>query len=202
MERTVTTTGSGAAAATPDAVQVSLTVRVQAPSVPEALSATAGGVARAGEVARRFTDDGRVSSRGLSLWPARDSTGAPVGYEAAHALEVRCAGLDRGGELVTALGHEVGEALQIDGVALVVDDTGPLEPRARRAAFEDARSRAAELAALAGASLGPVVEVVEGSAARPPGGVRLAGAESFGTSFEPGSTEVGATVTVTWRLEG
>jgi uncharacterized protein YggE len=54
-------------------------------------------------------------------------------------------------------------------VALLVDDCGPEEARAERAAFEDAKKRAERIAADAGLRLGPVAGINASQAFLPPG---------------------------------
>ena len=99
---------------------------------------------------------------------------------------------------VSDLGDALGELLRVDRVTPVVSDPRPLEAQARQAAFEDAHAKADQLAGLAGRPLGRVVEVAEGSML--PVGLRVQPASLESMSFEPGSSEVTATVTVRWEL--
>jgi len=195
---TVTTTGSGAAAGVPDSLRLDLAVRCSGQSVSAALARTASGVAVLVEVAHRFTDRERVGSRALQVYPDHDREGRMVGYVAEHRVLVHCDSLDAGGQLVSALGDEVGDVLVVQSVRPVVADPAPLRVEARAAAVADARAVATELAGLAGRSLGEVLTVAEGGAPGPGGFAEPAALRA--TSFEPGTEDVTATVTVTWAL--
>ncbi len=90
--------------------------------------------------------------------------GRAGGFEARHSLAVRCASVEEAGDLLSALADAVGDALVVDGVSLDVSNTSDARATAAEAAWDDARAHAAHLAALAGATLGDVVAIVEGGA--------------------------------------
>jgi uncharacterized protein YggE len=198
MKRTLTTRGSGEASGTPDAMRLTVAVAVRGRAVSEALAGTASGVAAIGEVARGFTTDERITSTGLNVWPAYDNDGRASGYECRHTLSIYCPDLERSGDLVTAIG-ELGRVL-IEGVQPVISDPAPLAVKARERAWTDARAKAEELAALAGATLGEVVSVVEEGGSAVPYPREVAMAAKMDTRFEAGSQAVGASLTVTWAL--
>lgn len=125
MGEFITTMGSGAVWAEPDAMRVSIGVETAASTVAEALAKVVEAGRRAGEAARRHTDPYRVSSQGFRVRPSRDHHGRPDGYLASHDLEVLC-GLAAAGELVSDLGEQVGDALRVHRVDPVVTDTGEL----------------------------------------------------------------------------
>jgi uncharacterized protein YggE len=198
----VTTTGSGSAAATPDAMRVSVAVTVTAPTVAEALAGVADGARSSGEVARRHTDENRVSTGGFSAQPDHDQRGRPDGFRASHELHVTC-GLTDAGQLVTDLAEAVGDLLRVHGVQPVVTDTASQMDRARELAFADARTKASQLAGLAGRTLGPALRISEGR--RPESGWAAPATRSLSASsmdFEAGSVDVTAAVTVRWALLG
>ena len=197
MDHTVTTSGRGAVDAAPDAMRLHVTVRASAPSVSGALAAVADGVRRLGDAARKHSSAAEVSSRDLHVHDDHDERGRRTGVVAEHQLRLICV-LDAAGALVSDLGDALGELLRVDRVTPVVSDPRPLEAQARRAAFEDAHAKADQLAGLAGRPLGRVVEVAEGSML--PVGLRVQPASLEPMSFEPGSSEVTATVTVRWEL--
>ncbi|MEZ5092346.1 SIMPL domain-containing protein [Nocardioides sp.] len=201
MKRTVTTTGRGTVQVVPDAAVVTIGARHQASGVAEACAGVDSAARSIGEVARRHTDEARISSTGLTVWPAHDRSGQPSGFEARHSLRIRVADVTAAGRLLAELAEEVGDRLTIDGVSLTVSDPGPAAEAAREAAYADARERAEALAALSDASLGEVVTVVEDEPgfARP---VALAAgrAAKADLAFEAGEQGVSATVRITWRL--
>jgi uncharacterized protein YggE len=200
MDKTLTTRGTGSASGTPDALRLYVAVVVAAKSVSDALTGTASAVTAVGEVARRHTTEDRIASRGLQVQPQYDNNGRQIGYEARHSLTVFCPGLDKGGELVTALGA-LQDRVRIDGFEPVLSDPSPIAVEARADAWADARRKADELAALAGGAVGEAVAIVEGEdAGRPMGRYIAQSAMADSMPIEAGSQSVSATVTVTWAL--
>jgi hypothetical protein len=203
MERTVTTTGVGTASAVPDAVALTVAVRHQADSVADALAGCASAVEVLVATARRFTDEDKVATCGFDVDRWHDRNGEPAGYAATHTLSVLCPGFDEAGDLLIALADDVGDRFAVHGVRRTLTDTAALERQAREAAFAHARQKAQELAALAGQRVVEAVRVVEGGGETPFGGrtEMLSARAAGGTRFEPGTTDVSAAVTVTWRTE-
>ncbi len=198
MDRTVTVTGQGAATAVPDLALVRLAAAVRARRMAEALAGVSAAVELIGRTAAEFTEPRRIASRDLNVWPATDHQGQQTGFEARHAVEIGCPSLDVAGAMLEALAAAVGDQLQVEGVMLQVAETGVLLTNAREAAYADAVIRATHLASLAGASLGAVLAVSEGSSQHAPyADTHLARAE---VGFHPGETSVGSSVTVTFAL--
>lgn len=201
MRRTVTTTGHGSVPVVPDAAVVNVVARHRAAGVAEASAGVDSAVRTVGEVARRHTDERRIASVALSIWPTHDRDGAPDGFEARHSLRVGVADLAVAGRLIAELADEVGERLVVEGVSLTVSEPGPALAAAREAAFVDARAKAEALAELSGAVLGEVVTVTEGDQGTAMPLAVVAGARAkHDLAFEAGERGVDGTVTVTWRL--
>lgn len=195
---TVTTVGEGVVTGVPDTLRLHVSVGHRSASVSDALAGCASGLESVVTVARRFTDADRIASRSLSVHQGYDADGSPSGYQARHAVEVVCSDIARAGELIEAVAEGVGDRLQIDQVEMFVGDPAEMTVRARELAFADARAKADALAALAGQAVEGALTVVEGVGGPPrPLGAEAATAR-VGTSFEPGTASVGASVTVTW----
>ena len=203
MERTVTTTGVGTASAVPDAVALWVAAQHRADSVGDALAGCASAVEALVATAHRFTSEDKVATRSFDVDRWHDRNGRPSGYAATHTLSVLVTGFDEAGDLLTALADEVGDRFAVHGVRPTLTDRSAPERQAREAAFADARTRAEQLAALAGQRVVEAVRVVEGQdGAVPHERLELLSAQARGgTRFEPGTTAVNATVTVTWRTE-
>ncbi|HEX5916436.1 MAG TPA: SIMPL domain-containing protein [Nocardioides sp.] len=198
--QTVTVTGTGVVAVVPDSAVVRLAALARGSGVAEAYAAMTAAAATVVAVAHRHTEERRVASTGISVWPARDHEGREAGYEARHSYAIACADLAAAGALLGELADEVGDSLAVDGVALEVTEDHGAGDRAREAAFHDARERAAQLARIAGAGLGAVRTIVEGDARGGPSPMpRMARAPASG-GLEPGETTVSTTVTVVWEL--
>lgn len=201
MDRTVTVMGQGRATAVPDTALVRVAAVHRAASVADAFAGVSSAVTVIGTEARRFTEERRIASRGLQVWPAHDNQGRQSGFETRHSIEIGCADLPAASALLEALVEAVGDRLQVEGVTLQVSEPGPLLTEAREAAYADAVVRATHLAGLAGASLGPIVSVTEGGGWAPfpeAGSMREMKADA---SFEPGETAISATVTASWQLQ-
>lgn len=199
---TVTVTGTGATTIAPDTAVVRLAAVARASAVAEAYAAMSTSVATLVEVASRHTEERRIASTGITVWPWHDHTGTRQGYEARHSYAIGCADLSAAGTMLGELADEVGDALAIDSVGLEVTEDRGAGGKAREAAFHDAKERAAALARMAGAGLGAVQTIVEGGAG--PGGPapmpKMAMMRDSGGSIEPGETTVATSVTVVWEL--
>jgi uncharacterized protein YggE len=199
--QTITATGTGVVAVVPDSAVVRLAALARGSGVAEAYAAMAAAAATVVEVAHRHTEERRVASTGISVWPARDHEGRETGYEARHSYAVTCPDLATAGALLDELAGQVGDALAVDGVALEVTEDHGAGDRAREAAFHDARERATQLARMAGAGLGAVQTIVEGDPDRGPSPMpRMALASASAAGLEPGEASVTTTVTVVWEL--
>jgi uncharacterized protein len=199
MDATITTTGSGTAAAEPDAMRLHLAVAETSADVQQALDGVAVGVLRLGEVARQYTSEDRISTRGMGLWS--DHERGRRTFRASQSIELSCDSFDAAGALIGALGEALGENLEIHQVQPLLTDTADLERTARARAFDDARAKAEELAGLAGRILGGVVNIVEGARGDQPYLEQGMVTASARMPFERGSMNVTAGLSVTWRLD-
>lgn len=195
----VEVTASGRAYAVPDQVVVGLQVEARAATVAEALRQGADAVERLQAV----LDEAGVEERrttGLQVGPAWDPQGGRHdGHLAGYGLRVVVRDLDGAGRLVQACAERVGDLLGVTGFGLSVRDVAPYERTARAAAVVACRARAEQLAAAAGATLGPLVRLVEGDGGQQRAAVRMS-LQSGGAPVEPGQSEVVVAVTGTWRL--
>lgn len=180
--RSVTVTGVGAVSVPRDTAIVRVAAVHRASALADALAGAESARALLVEVARRYVAAEAVASESLDLWPVHDNTGHPVGFDARHALTVRCTDLAVAGALLTALASEVGDRLRVDGVSLTAGATG--------AAQQVARERA----------LGEVLAISDGTPG--PSGARANqdGAAEMSVGFESGQADVAAAVSVTWAL--
>jgi uncharacterized protein YggE len=193
----------------PDVVRISLTATAFRPAVAEALAASEDAARRIREVLARFAltgADAATSTLTVQAEQVWENERGPrvTGYRAEHGIEVILRDL-------AAVGPVIGEALsagaddaRLNDVAFDVEDGSSLRARARQVAWEDALSRARELAALAGRPLGAVLYVAEGD---PPGQgppVPLRNAVQFASGSavapEPGRVRVAVDLRVHWAL--
>ena len=199
---TVTVTGTGASTVAPDTAVVRLAAVARAEAVAEAYEAMSASAASLVEVAARHTEERRIASTGITVWPWHDHSGTRLGYEARHSYAVGCGDVAEAGAMLAELAREVGDGLVIDSVGLEVTEHHGADGKAREAAFHDAKERAAALARMAGAGLGAVQTIVEGDAGQGgPGPMpKMEMMRDSVGGIEPGEATVRASVTVVWEL--
>lgn len=205
MSDHVEVTGSGTASAVPDVVVLDTRVQCEATDVASALGTASERVAAVVEAAAGHgvaPADRRTTGMGVSTRWDREGR-AIVGYTAHQTLRLLVRDRERVGDLIGALAEAAGDAFGLDGVTLEVADRGPLLESARTAAFEDARAKAEQFAALAGRPLGAVLRVTEEhdrAMPMPRFAARAAMDAGGGMPVEAGESSVTASVTVRFGL--
>ena len=174
--RTVTVTGQGEARVAPDSAVVRVSAVHGRPAWPRPSPAPTARPTQIATTAAAVHDPGAGRlDVAADLDRPRRRPGRPAGFQARHSLVIRCPDIEAAGGLLTALADAVGDRLEVEGVSLEVADQSGAVVAAREAAYADAVDRATHLAALAGAELGDVQDVVEGGASaarRSPGSRR------------------------------
>ncbi|NLG45055.1 SIMPL domain-containing protein [Gordonia sp. (in: high G+C Gram-positive bacteria)] len=199
--RTVAVSGVGRTPAVPDVMRLEVGVAVVEPNVSAAIE-------RAGTSLQAVLDAlvaagiprADLSTSALSVYPQHRAGDDPgiAGYEVTSMLTVTVRDLDAAGSMLTAAAEAGGDDLRVHNVALTVDDpSGPLKA-ARDAAFADARERADQYARLCGATLGPVLEISEGSSGPGPS-PRMVGLAAA-MPVEAGEQQVTVAVNVVFEL--
>ena len=204
---TVAVAGAGAATTVPDTAVLTLGVETRGSTPVEALDGCRDALDQIlAALDAEGVDPARRTTGGLELhedWESRQPGKGPVRYLANVRLTVRLAQPARAGQVAAAAVAAAGDAARVNGLELVVGDPAAVAAAARDAAWRDALARAEQYARLAGAALGPVLEIREAPPpppdARP---MRLLAAEAPpGPATEPGETTVWAAVSVTWALD-
>jgi uncharacterized protein len=205
---TVTVAGAGSATAVPDTALLQLGVEARGSTPVEALDGCRLALDQVlAALDAEGVDPARRTTGGLELhedWESRQQGKGPLAYVATARLTVRLSQPARAGQVAGAAVAVGGDAARIHGLRFAVDDLAAVAAAAREAAWRDALARAGQYAALAGATLGPVLEIKEAPPpppeARP---MRLMAADAAPTApaTEPGETTIWAAITVTWSLE-
>jgi uncharacterized protein YggE len=198
----ITVVGSGSARTVPDVADWSFGVQSDADTASAALNAASQatrGIVDALRDAGIGKEDLRTEQ--VSLYPRTTDDGrAVVGYSASSTVHATIRDLGKAGSVIDAA-VEAG-ANQIYGPTLRVSDSRAQYRAAADAAFDDARARAEALAAKAGVTLGGPIAIVE-SGGSPPvfaEGERLAADTAQSVPIQPGTQEIGATLTVTFAI--
>ena len=210
FKRTLNVSGTGEALAQPDAAVVTLGVSTEAKEAGEALTENSTQMAAviealiASGVATKDiqTQTIRLSPRYERPEPRMGVTPPAelVGFVATNIVQVRVRKLSSLGELLDAVVQAGGN--QIQGIGFEISDRSDLYDQARKAAWENALSKAEQLAELAGAELGPVVSISENSHAPVVYAERaMAFAADGGVPVQAGTESVQISLQVTWSLQ-
>jgi uncharacterized protein YggE len=139
-----------------------------------------------------------LQTQQVSLYPQTDSTNAVTGYVAQNSVSAR-AKIGDAGPLLDAAA--AAGANTVDGPSLDVSSRDELYRTALKKAVGDARAKAQALADAGGFGVGPVSSVTEGgSAPQPVFQAADLAVKSAATPIEPGTQEIAADVTVTFRI--
>lgn len=201
-KRRITVMGTGTASVSPDVVRLDLRIGHDAADVAAALGGASAGLTTAGRVVRAHgVADADIRTLGADVHQRFDRDGQASGFTAQQRLRVTVRDIDAVGGILDDAAAELGNALLVDQVRLDVADRSEALVRARDAAFADARAKAEQYAALAGAALGAVTDVAEAAAVPfgPP--MRAMREAAAAMPVEAGDLELAATVMVGWRLQ-
>ena len=170
MRQTIAVTGIGVAAAAPDVALVEIGIDVMAKSVAAARDAAATGMQRIVDSLRSSgLRDADMTTTSYAVHPEYDHReGRRLrGYRVSNTVEARITELDSVGEIIDAAAAAGGDHVTVRGLRFSHSDDTALMATARVAAWSDAEAKAAQLAELAGVTLGRVVAMTEH---RVPGG--------------------------------
>lgn len=205
--RVVSVTGVGRVFSAPDVVHVVAGVTTRAANTREAVDGNNAAMRRLFALLKQNgIAESDYRTRGFTFTPyfGRRAQGGErriAGYQVRNRLEIRLRDLSALGGLLDRL---IGAgANTIEGIRFAIDDPEPLLARARKAAFADARRRAALYAAAAGVKLGAVLRIAERTVRMPqPRMVALSEARAgAAVPIARGQQEIQATVDVTFALE-
>ena len=208
--RTISVTGLGEVAATPDIAHVTVGVRTVAKTARAALSensTTMAGVLdamRGTGIADRDMRTTNVSLHprwGMEMTENGSRVQVLTGYEATNLLRVTCRDLSKLGELLDTL---VGAgANDMRGISFDVDDRVKLMDEARAIAVRNARANAELYAREAGVSLGAVLSISEAGVLTPTHRNRAMAEMAVATPvpIAAGEQTISASISVTFAIE-
>lgn len=206
----ITASAAGESRREPDEATVRLGVvaqdrsaRVAQSRANEIASSILAAVKRLGVEQKQITST-RISLQPIYAAQRPDQIEAPriAAYRASNSVSVRLLDLSKAGPVIDA-GLEAG-ANTLEGVTFgLQDDTRAREEALRQAAVK-ARAKAETMARALGVRLGPLQNVQEGGVdvrPVPPMMIRSSMAAESNAPVSPGEIEVGASVTVQYRIE-
>jgi uncharacterized protein len=196
--RTITVTGDGTATTVPDRAAFQFGVTTKAATATDALTRNSQSAA---SVIAALKSAGiaaaNLQTAGVSLSPQTSQDGTRIiGYTASNSVSATMQLAKAGAAVDAAVGAG---ADSVSGPGLDTSDRDSLYRSALEQAFSAAKAKAQTLAAAAGLQLGAVQSMSEGGGNVP---VPIAAAPAAGSSvpIEPGTQEIGATVTVTFAV--
>lgn len=202
---TLTVTGQGSAAATPDLATVMTGVESFAPTAARALSENSEQMAL---VFQALTDAGidarDMQTSNLSVQPRYSNTrnNEPLrieGYQVRNGVTVRIREVKALGTILDAL--VATGANRIDAVSFGFNDPSALREQARIDAVADARKTAETYAAAAGVSLGRILSISDGSTGPSPlQNFAMAEMSRAAVPIAAGESSISNSVRIVWEL--
>ena len=194
---TVTTTGHGVVTVVPDEASVSAGVHTQAASAASALAQNAQLMSSV-VAALKAAGGSDLQTQQVSLYPQTNDQNQVTAYVADNSVSAKTK-IARAGALIDAA--VAAGANTVNGPTLDVSDRDARYRDALGKAVVDARAKAAALARAGGFGVGQVSSVTEQASSDAPVPVyEAAAAKSNATPIEPGTQDVTADVTVTFRI--
>jgi uncharacterized protein len=194
---TVTTLGHGVITLAPDEATVTAGVHTQAASASAALAENAK-LMNAVVAALKAAGGGQLQTQQVSLYPQTGPQGDVTAYVADNSVSAKTKIAGAGALIDAAVGAG---ANTVNGPSLGVSDRDARYRDALGKAVADARLKAEALAKAGGFGVGPVSSVTEQGGGGPPQVFQAIGAAAKdATPIEPGTQEVTADVTVTFRI--
>jgi len=193
---TVTTTGHGVITVVPDEASVSAGVHTQAASAAAALTENAKLMASV-IAALKGAGGTELQTQQVSLYPQTNDQNQVTAYVADNSVSAKTKIAGAGALIDAAV---AAGANTVNGPTLDVSDRDARYRDALGKAVEDARAKAAALARAGGFGVGQVSSVTEQTASAPVPVYEAAVAKSDATPIEPGTQDVTADVTVTFRI--
>ena len=207
---TISITGQGKLSMAPDMAVVTTRVVTPAKTAPEALDENTKAISA---VIAKIKDAGieakDIQTSGFSIYPRyeqqkeRDSQPPAIaGYEVANGVTVNIRDLEKLGPILNAVVQS--GANEVNGISFQISDADEKMDEARKAAVENAKSRASLYAQAAGVKLGKILSISETGASMPQPlfmrAEKVAFASDGAVPMEAGQETLSASVTIVWEL--
>jgi uncharacterized protein len=203
--RQVTVVGHGEIKGAPDTATVQIGVETEAATAKDALAQNS---AQAQAIQEKLTalgvDAKDIQTSNFSINPTYGTDGRQVtGYRVSNMVTVKIRQLDQSGPLLDQV-VQAG-ANSIYGISFSVEKPEALLDQARKAAIENAKARATQLAGASGAAVGDVLVISENIGAQPIPMPMMARAEDAQAAqavpVQPGEQSFSVDVQVTFGLK-
>jgi uncharacterized protein YggE len=205
----ITVTGTAEVAGKPDTLRLDLSVQTRGDTVAKALESANSITARVQSSLTRNGVAGKdIQTSNLQVQPeySYPTNAGPVvkGYTVSEGVTATLRNLGKSGNAITAAVNAGGNAVQVNGISLDLEDNGKLLSSARDKAVANAKTKAEQYAKASGRDLGAVVSISETVSDPPPVAyeARDMASKASGSPvpIQAGSEKVGVTVTVVYAF--
>lgn len=205
----ISVSGTGEVTGTPDTVSVDIGISVLADTVGEA---TAKAAEKADAVINSLTSSGvdpdDITTTNYSIYPEydyRNDTERLVGYRVTNTVRAKIRDVSEAGDALDDATAAGGDDVRVSGLQFSIEDDAEMIEAAREAAWNDAVTKAQQLADLSGQTLGDATSITE-TLSSPPPPIAYAqrafeGADALATPIEPGTAAVIVGLQVQFALE-
>jgi len=204
-------TGEGKVTVVPDIATLRLGISAQTASVAEAQSQATEAM---NKVMAALTNNGvskkdiqtqYFSIQQVTRWDRVKEEEVVIGYRVTNMVAAKIREIDKTGAIIDAVVAAGGDFTRIDSVSFSVDEPSAYHEEARQKAMADARTKAEQLAKLAGVTLGKPTYISESIympspiyPARMAEGIPVPAPAP--TPISPGETEISLTVQVSYAI--
>ena len=210
-DRTIHVTGSGSVTGEPDIATLDVGVSVEREIVAEARGEAASAMtALINSLQANNVAEKDIKTENFSIYPQYDYTddGRVLrGYRVNNTVRAKVRDLATLGDVIDAAAGAGGDSIVINSIQFMIDDTTPLQTKARSLAVKDAEAKAQTLAKASGVRLGEPVTISESTYFEGPP-IPFATAEvafddvaRSSTPIAPGELTVTVTVNVVYEIE-
>ena len=204
----ISVSGTGRATAEPDLVLLQLGVEVERRTVAAAREAAAASQQAIIEALKaNGVDEKDIQTVRFSVQPRYDSPNRVrvlSGYNLSNVVSITVREIDKASAAIDAAVAAGGDSVVVQGISFAIDDPTDLREEARRAAVEDAKERASQLADAAGVKLGRPISIVESGFTPFPqlgiGGELFARADTA-TPIQAGELDIVVSVNILYAIE-
>ena len=210
-DRTIYVTGSGSVTGEPDVAALDLGVSVEKETVAEAREEAASAMtALIGSLKENNVAEKDIKTENFSIYPQYDYTddGRVLrGYRVNNTVRAKVRDLATLSDVIDDAAAAGGNSIVINSIQFMIDDTTPLQTKARSLAVEDAEAKAQTLAKASGVRLGEPINITESTYFEGPP-IPFATAEAAfddaarsSTPIAPGELAVTVNVAVVYEIE-
>ncbi|MFC2044390.1 SIMPL domain-containing protein [Chloroflexota bacterium] len=205
--------GEGKVTAVPDLSTLRLGIETEAPSVAEAQSQATVAMDEVMKaldskgIAEKDIQTQHFNIHRVTKWDRVKEEEVVTGYRVANTVIAKIRNIEKAGAIIDAVVEAGGDLTRIDSIDFSIEDSTDYYARAREEAMDDAKTKAQQLAKLAGVSLGKPTYISENvygpmpKYIQPPGGIAYAEAEmAVETSISPGELELGLSVQIAYDI--